>query len=410
LKVAVIGGGVAGISAAWHLQADGREVHLFERSTRLGGHTHTHELPVCDGVVKVDTGFIVFNELNYPNFSRWLDDMAVASHASDMSFAVRDEIARLEYGTTNLRAMLANRRQLVRREFWYLWRDLLRFYRRLREGEIPDVTVGEYLRRHGYSSAFVDSHIAPMCAALWSQPATASLELALGHVVEFMRNHKMLQVAARPHWRVVSGGSASYVGAFRERFQGALHLGVNLSGVRREAGGVVLEGVEDNRFDAVVLACHSDQALALLRDPSPQESAVLGAIPYQPNSVFLHEDASFMPRNRRCWSSWNVIREADGAYTITYWMNKLQGLACKEQFFVTLNPQRNPGQVRWQGEYHHPHFTRESFQAQRRWQDISHGATQFAGAYWGAGFHEDGFTSGLRAARAVLDAGVRHAA
>jgi predicted NAD/FAD-binding protein len=409
-KIAVVGAGIAGIAAAWRLQQSGAEVHLFERGERLGGHTHTHALEVTGGTVPLDTGFIVFNNHNYPNFSAWLDELGVPSQDSDMSFAVRDDIARLEYGTTDLRAMLSNYAQLAKPAFWGMWRDLLRFYRRLADGEIPDITLGEYLRQGHFSPAFVNSHIAPMCAALWSQPAEESLQLSLRHVVEFMRNHKMLNVTDRPRWRVVRGGSSSYLNAFTQRFEGRVHLQCDVGSIRRTPGGVVFSQGDERHFDAVVLACHSDQALALLEDPAPAELDVLGAIPYQDNDVLLHEDASFMPRNRNCWSSWNVIREPDGAYTITYWMNKLQGLDCAEQFFVTLNPQREPQSIRWQGRYQHPHFTQASFNAQQRWAELSVGNTQFAGAYWGKGFHEDGYVSGQRAAETLVCREVQHAA
>jgi predicted NAD/FAD-binding protein len=327
-----------------------------------------------------------------------------------MSFAVRDDIAQLEYGTTDLRAILANYGQLARPSFWRMWRDLLRFYRQLDNGKIPDTTLGDYLSAHHYGSTFVHSHIAPMCAALWSQPAAATLDLSLRHVVEFMRNHKMLNVADRPQWRVVCGGSSAYLHAFQQHFSGSVHLDCDVGAIRRTPVGVEFTQGPERSFDAVVLACHADQSLRLLADANPVEKAVLANLPYQGNDVYLHEDVSFMPRNRNCWSSWNVIREADGAYTITYWMNKLQSLDCAEQFFVTLNPQREPERVRWQGHYQHPHFTRDSFAAQQRWQELSSSTTQFAGAYWGKGFHEDGFSSGIRAAEALLGQEVLHAA
>ncbi len=414
LKVAVVGAGISGIAAAWRLQQAGCTVDLYEKGDRLGGHTHTHTLPIAGGqdtTVEVDTGFIVFNNYNYPHFSAWLNELGVASQASDMSFAVRDDIAHLEYGTTNLRAILANYGQLVRPAYWQMWRDLLRFYRKLDAGDIEDTTLGAYLEAHNYGAAFVHSHMAPMCAALWSQPAQESLQLALRHVVAFMRHHKMLNITDRPQWRVVCGGSSAYLGAFQQQFAGGVQLRADVAAIHRTATGVELQLATGNaRYDGVVLACHSDQALGLLADATAAEHDVLGAIPYQDNHVYLHEDVSFMPRNRRCWSSWNVVREADGAYTITYWMNKLQNLPCDEQFFVTLNPQRVPRTVRWQGFYQHPHFTRASFAAQQRGAEIATERTQFAGAYWGKGFHEDGFVSGLRAADALLQREVSRAA
>jgi predicted NAD/FAD-binding protein len=404
MRVAVVGAGVAGISAAWHLDRGGAQVRLIEQGTRLGGHTHTHEIGVQNGSVSIDTGFIVFNEHNYAEFCRWLHHLGVDSQPSIMSFAVRDDIDALEYGTTDLRSIVANSSQLVRPAYWSLWRDVIRFYRRLHEGAIPDTTLGEYLAGDGYGNAFVQSHIVPMCAALWSQPADESLRLSLRHVIEFMRNHKMLQLVERPAWRVIKGGSSAYLRAFEARFSGQIVTDAPITEITREGIGVgIRHGGSHERFDAVVLACHSDQALSILGDATTLEQNVLGAMSYQNNAVYLHSDASFMPRNKACWSSWNVIRGRDGAYTITYWMNLLQGLTCSEQFFVTLNPTSEPHQISWQGSYEHPHFTKASYAAQQKWTEISRGPLQFAGAYWGSGFHEDGFVSGQRCARAVLD-------
>ncbi len=403
MRVAVIGAGIAGLSAAWRLQAEGYHVEIVEKNNRLGGHTHTHHLSVEGKSVAVDTGFIVFNAFNYPAFCAWLNELQVAAKPSNMSFAVRDEVASLEYGTSDFKAITAHRRQLLRPSFWRMWIDLSRFYRVLKEGAIEDVTLGDYLVDRGYGSAFIDSHIAPMCAALWSQPVDASLRLSLRHVVSFMRNHRMLQVSGRPDWRVVEGGSSAYLEAFRARFTGKIHLGAGPVSVRRETGGVRLSDRPGDHFDAVVLACHADQALAVLEDPSEDEKRVLGAMPFQNNKVYLHQDVSFMPRDHRCWSSWNVTRDSSGEFTITYWMNRLQNLACQAQFFVTLNPNREPQDVCWQGDYSHPHFTRESIFAQTCRSDIGTRQTQFAGAYWGSGFHEDGFTSGLTAAQALIE-------
>lgn len=412
MKVAVIGGGIAGLSAAWRLQGHGCQVELFEQEDRLGGHTDTHAINVAQGSVQIDTGFIVFNELNYPQFSQWLSELNVRSQPSHMSFAVRDERSGLEYGTGDLQAILANRRQALRPDFWRLWWDLTRFYKSLRSGPIPDCSVGDYLSAEGYGRAFIDSHIVPMCAALWSQPMSQSLQLSLRHVVEFMRNHRMLQVSARPSWRVVQGGSSCYVDAFAQSFSGVVHLGAEVSTIQRTASQVFVGNAssEDKVFDAAILACHSDQALAALSMPTAVEQAVLGAIAYQPNQIYLHSDTTFMPRHRDCWSSWNVTRGQDDEYTITYWMNELQGLTCTESFFVTLNPPRVPKEVHWQGAYAHPQFTQQSYAAQQRWSEISAGRIQYAGAYWGAGFHEDGFVSGIRAADQLLQSELSRAA
>ncbi|NOX51484.1 MAG: FAD-dependent oxidoreductase [Gammaproteobacteria bacterium] len=403
IRVAVIGGGIAGISAAWHLEKGGADVHLLEGKERLGGHTHTHSLAVRKGTVEVDTGFIVFNQTNYPNFSRWLKELGLTKLHSSMSFAVRDDVLGLEYGTANYRAALSNVAQLMKADYWKLWRDLIRFYRALRTGDVPNVTLGQYLVENEYSEAFKDGHIVPMCSALWSQPTEQSLTLSLRHVITFMRNHRMLQIASRPDWQVVDGGSSSYLAVFGSKFHGHISTNCDVVEVRRsEHGVVVFTNNTESTYDSVVLACHSDQALSLLSDSTVIEKAVLSQISFHRNQVFLHRDSSFMPRNRSCWSSWNIFREPNGDLSITYWMNRLQGLKCSEQIFVTLNPGHEPTSIDWQGIYHHPHFTQAALDAQEQWEDVSRCGIYFAGAYWGAGFHEDGFVSGMRCAEKIL--------
>lgn len=401
-KVAVIGAGISGLSAAWHLRQTGDQPCLFEKSDRLGGHTHSHEVLGTDGPLQVDTGFIIFNEDNYPNFSAFLGDLNVASQPSEMSFAVRDDINRFEYGTRGAAALLGRGLQAFRPSYLRLWRDLFRFYGELNSGAIPDLSLGEYLAEQGYSDSFASGHILPMCSALWSQPSAASRDLSLRHVVEFMRNHHLLQLAGRPQWRVIRGGSSTYVDRLTDASDIEIVTNSGEIRIHRKPNGIVIQQFGSTRlFDAVVIACHSDEALEILASPTDQEQAVLSQLPYQDNSVFLHSDPTFMPRRKRCWSSWNVVRDLDGSMTTTYWMNRLQGLPGEHQFFVTLNPNREPQHCHWHGTYSHPHFTRASYHAQTQWSDISRDRTSFAGAYWGAGFHEDGFVSGKRCAQAI---------
>ncbi len=409
-RAAVIGGGIAGISSAWHLQNAGLEVDLYEADARLGGHTHTHLLDSSDGQVAVDTGFIVFNQRHYPEFDAWLTALDVASQASDMSFAVSDTRLGLEYGTGGLRAIAAHPGQLARPGYWRLWRDLKRFYRANGSGATAALSLGSYLERHGYSREFTDAHIVPMCAALWSQPADASLNLSMHHVVDFMRNHDMLKISGRPEWRVLQGGSSSYLQAFLNHFNGEIHLRAPVQLTVREDGVAVHgpRGVE--MVDAAVVACHSDQALSALRNPSRLQVQVLSRMPYRANSVYLHSDPSFMPKRKTCWSSWNVQRNQAGELTITYWMNRLQSLPGSTHYFVTLNPSREPRQIAWQGNYQHPHFTRDAEEAKTRRWEISGDRIAFAGAYWGHGFHEDGFVSGRQAVEHILQKGLAHAA
>lgn len=424
LRVAIVGGGISGISCAANLAEAGIHSTLFEASDRLGGHTDTHRIvrdrnaavADDDGVDHVDTGFIVFNPENYPHFCAWLRKLGVGATVTDMSFAVRDDLAGLEYGTASLSALLSRKRNIANPRFHSMLRDLRRFYRTLATEEarasLPDLTVETYLRVNGYGSAFSDSHLLPMCAALWSQPRAIAGRIGIRHVVDFMANHHMLRVAGRPEWRVVTGGSSRYVDAFAASHTHPVRLACPVHSVLRDSDGVSLAteyGTE--RFDHVVLACHSDQALELLGNAMSAEQDVLRRMPYQHNDVYLHSDESFMPRRRRAWSSWNVIRDEHGNYTITYWMNRLQRLTSPQNYFVTLNPGTAPADVHFQGAYEHPVFSLANQDRQARLDALTADqparTVHFAGAYWGAGFHEDGFVSGLRAAETITGAAQR---
>jgi len=405
MKVAVVGAGISGIAAADRLQRDA-EVTLFEAERRIGGHTDTHSILVDGRTYSVDSGFIVFNPVNYPRFSAWLDMLGVPSRASDMSFGVRNEHSGLEYGSRGAAALFCQRRNLWSPRFLGMLRDLRRFYGEaaaLQEGD--GRTLGEFLAAGGYGAGFVEDHMAPMCGALWSLPLEGALEIPAYHVVAFMAHHRMLQLNGRPEWRVVSGGSSSYLRAFRARFRGRIETNNAVLAVQRQPGGVMLISRNGRqRFDAVVMACHSDQALALLQDPSPAEREILGAIPYERNRVVVHSDARVMPGNRAAWSSWNALinDERSRRCQVTYWMNLLQSLGDEHQFFVTLNPTVGLRDVWGEREYAHPVFTVDARRAQSRRSEISgHRSTFYCGAYWRWGFHEDGFSSGLEAAAEV---------
>ncbi len=403
MKVAVIGSGIAGLSAAWHLDQRGVEVHLIEAGLRVGGYSQTHVLPVQEGSVNVDTGFALFSGQPESGFMQWLDDLGVGTQPSRISLSVRDQVDWLEYGTGDAGAMLANASQLLRPGYWRMWQDLLRFYRDLRTGPIPDLSLSEYLLQRRYSKGFAQSHILPLCAALWAQKAEHIADMSLRHVVQLLRSHQLLQRGGRADWQIISRGSAEYLQAFEAQFGGFVHTNTQVSEISRCGGQIrLMRGGEAEIYDAVVLACHSDEALTALADPSATEQDLLSSIGYHRNDVYLHGDHSFMPRNRACWSSWNVTREDNGNYTATYWMNRLQGLQCNEQFFVTVNPSREPTRIRWQGNFLHPHINQAAYQAQQRWAEISTDKTYYAGAYWGSGLHEDGFASGLRCAQRLL--------
>lgn len=408
MRIAVVGGGISGMAAAYALQSFA-DVTLFEANHRLGGHTDTHNILVGARTYAVDSGFIVFNRANYPLFSAWLDELGVACKPSDMSFSVR--LADTEYGTSSIGTLFCDRRNAVRPRFLNMLRGIRRFYREAhRVAETDRRTLGEFLAEERYPAPFAADHLLPMCAALWSAPLGEARELSIAHVAAFMANHGLLQLRRRPQWRVVDGGSSSYVEAFRSRCGAALRLGQPVRRVLRDAGGVrIATASGTERFDQVVLAVHADQALALI-EPTPAERAVLGALQYRSNRAVVHSDARAMPRSRAAWSSWNVSADATSGCEITYWMNRLQGLGKEQRFFVSLNPERPLDRVWVEREYAHPVCTPAARAAQRRRGEIS-GAnrTHYCGAYWGWGFHEDGFKSAVEVAE-CLRTEVRRAA
>lgn len=407
MRIAVIGTGISGLVSA-ALAARRHDVTVFEAGDHVGGHTHTHRISRFGREYDVDTGFIVFNERTYPNFCRMLRQFGVASQPTTMSFSVRDERDGLEYNGTDLNRLFAQRRNLVRPSFLRMVGEILRFYRdapRLLEAG-DALTLGAYLRAERYSRRFIEQHIVPMAAAVWSADPAAIDEFPARTFVRFFANHGFLSVRDRPQWRVVCGGSQRYVEPLTREFGDRIRLACPVARIERRADGVRVTSaaMTGERFDAVILATHSDQALRLLADPSPSERAILGAIPYQRNEVVLHHDARLLPRCRRAWAAWNyhVVPNAPGGATVTYNMNLLQGLASPEPFCVTLNHGAavDPARVIARLTYHHPVYTRATVAAQQRWAEIS-GArrTFYCGAYWGYGFHEDGVRSGLAVAR-----------
>jgi len=406
MRIAVIGAGIAGNVAAYHLARE-HEVTVFEAGSHLGGHTHTHEVEQAGRRYSVDTGFIVFNDWTYPNFIRLLDELEVASQPSDMGFSVRDERSGLEYNGSTLNTLFAQRRNLVRPSFWRMLADILRFNREapvLLAQPGDDLPLGDYLARNGYSRGFVEHYIVPMGAAIWSTDPQNMVAFPARYFIRFFHNHGLLSVDDRPQWRVIRGGSARYVEPLTAPFRDRVRLRTPVQSVRRLAGQVYVKarGHDVERFDAAFLACHSDQALAMLADATPLEREVLGAIRYQENEAVLHTDASLMPRARRAWAAWNyhVLPETCGRVALTYNMNILQSLDAPEPFLVTLNCSDaiDPARIVKRIRYEHPLYTREGVAAQARQQEINGPLnTYFCGAYWRFGFHEDGVVSALAA-------------
>ncbi|MEO5821437.1 MAG: FAD-dependent oxidoreductase [Vicinamibacteraceae bacterium] len=402
MRVAIIGGGVSGLVAAM-LLARRHDVTVFESENYPGGHTHTVSVATPQGAVAVDTGFIVFNDRTYPSFTGLLDRLGVASRDTEMSFSVRCDRTGLEYNGTSLNGLFADRRQVVSPPFLGMLRDIARFNRdgAAQAAGAGDASVGTFLDAHGYGQRFREHYLLPMGASIWSCPTGTFLEFPIGFVLTFFANHGLMQLRDRPTWKVVRGGSARYVDAILDRSAARVWLSTPVSRIRRHADHVDVASVRGvERFDEVVLACHADQALTLLDDPSMEERRLLGAFPYATNTAVLHTDATWLPRRRRAWASWNyrVPAGADALPVVTYHMNRLQHLQTEHEYCVTLNPATAiaPGAEIARYTYAHPIFSAARIAAQTQHDAlIRRHRTSYCGAYWGYGFHEDGVRSAL---------------
>jgi len=407
LKIAVIGTGIAGNVASYRLHHAGHAVTVYEADDRVGGHTHTHRIELDGEVQRIDTGFIVFNDRTYPHFIALLDDLGVESQPSSMSFSVRNDATGLEYNGTSLNGLFAQRRNLLRPGFIGMLSEIFRFHREapaLLDDDRDESTLGAYLEAHRFSGRFVDDYLVPMGAAIWSTDPASMFDFPARFFVRFLHNHGMLTVNDRPQWRVIRGGSASYVERLIAPFRDCIRLRSPVESIQRRADGVTVRvrGREPERYDHVFVACHSDQALRLLADPSPEEREILGALPYQRNEALLHTDTSLLPLRRRAWAAWNYHRLPNhrAGVALTYDMNVLQNLRSHHTFCVTLNASSyvDPKRVLCRMEYAHPLFTPAGVAAQRRHNEISGvRRTHYCGAYWRYGFHEDGVVSALRA-------------
>jgi predicted NAD/FAD-binding protein len=396
-RIAVIGAGVAGLTAAHTLQKQGHEVRVFESEDRPGGHAHT----VSAGDLSVDMGFIVFNDRNYPHFTALLDELGIAGQPSDMSFAVTSGDGRFEYSSASLGGLFAT---LPRPKFVRMLLDVRRFQRDAAEllDSGSDESLGHYLERNGYSRWFIERLLVPQAAAVWSAPEDQMWTFPARFLARFFHHHGMLSLRDRPQWFTVPGGSRTYVDALTARLD--VRTGHPVHTIRRHADRVQV--TPGGTFDEVVLACHSDQALDMLADASRDERRILGALPYQANEAVLHTDRSLLPRRRRAWASWvyHLLDDKGARSTVSYHMNRLQSLDTTEQVIVTLNRTEaiDPGKIVAVKQWAHPVFTAEGMAAQDSHHVISGvRRTHYAGAYWRWGFHEDGVWSGLRAAESA---------
>jgi len=412
LKIAVVGTGIAGMSAAWLLSGR-HQVTIFEKENRVGGHSNTVSVEGSEAPIPVDTGFIVYNEPNYPNLVALFDHLGVPTRDSDMSFAASVDDGGFEYSSDLPWGLIAQKRNLLRPRFWRMIRDIRRFYGEAAaiagRPDMASVTLGDYLDGAGYSDAFVRDHLLPMAAAIWSTSTADMRAHPLAAFIRFWDNHGLLNLAQRPVWRTVDGGSREYVRRLTQPYRERILAGIGVARIHRGNGFVRIIDTEgcEHRFDQVIVAAHADEALAMLAEPTDPERALLGAFRYVANRAVLHSDTGFMPRRRAAWASWNYIGRGGGAnepLCVTYWMNRLQGLDRRRDFFVTLNPDRpiRDDAVITAFDYHHPFYDREAIEAQRRlWSLQGVGGIWYCGSYWGAGFHEDALQSGLAAAEAA---------
>jgi uncharacterized protein len=419
MRVAVIGTGIAGNAAAWTLSRC-YPVTVYEREPRPGGHSHTVTIDYQGSPIAIDIGFIVYNELNYPDLTALFEHLGVETIESCMSFAVTADAGRFEWRggggswLDTAKGLFAQRSNLASPSYLWMLRDILTFNNQsvadYAAGKLVGLTLGEYFRRNHFAPRLLTDYLAPMGAAIWSAPAAAMLDFPAENFVAFFNNHRLLQ-HDRPVWRTVKGGSRNYVEKLTAAFRDQLRLGCAAISIERTCQGVVVHDSHGRSeiYDHVVIASHSDQALAMLQDADTGERAILGAIGYAPNTVYLHRDVALMPRRRRAWASWNFLRweregTAENDVAITYWMNNLQGIDDEKPLFVSLNPPFEPAEELTFGKYlcEHPQFNAAAFTAQKRLHEIQgQRHTWFCGAWTGYGFHEDGLQSGLAVAEAL---------
>ena len=404
MKIAIIGSGISGLTAA-HLLCKDFDITVFEANDYIGGHTHTHDLEIEKKNWRIDSGFIVYNEKTYPNFIKLLKKLKVATQKTSMGFSVKVPDTGLEYSGGSLNSLFAQRLNLFRPSFLIMIKDILKF-NRIAISELEAIerttTINDFLKKHKFSSQFIDNYIIPMGAAIWSTSASKTIEMPAAFYIRFFKNHGLLQIFNRPQWFVISGGSKSYIKKIVEGYKDKVKLSTPVKKVRRDDNGVDVffgEKGSSEKFDKVIFATHSDQALRLLEEPSQEEIDILGALPYQKNEAILHTDSGILPKKKKTWSSWNFLNvNKSSPVSLTYNMNILQSLETKIDFLVTLNGSGaiDPKKIIKKILYHHPLFTIDGIEAQKKKHQISGvNNTFYCGAYWGNGFHEDGVNSAI---------------
>ena len=410
MKIGIVGSGISGLSCAYFLDKS-HEVTVFESEEKIGGHTATFDVQLDDKTYQVDTGFIVFNDRNYPNFVKLIEDLGIAKKNTSMGFSLSDTETGIEYAGKNLDTIFAQRQNIFSWSFLTMLRDIIRFNKQatddLKKNNIdPSENLGCYLTRNSYSKIFVDKYLVAMGSAIWSADWDNVLEFPAIFFVSFFHNHGLLSIRNRPQWHVIEGGSREYLAPLTSRFRDNILTNCRVTSISRQEKYKVRVQVESGQtyfFDQVVIATHSDQALKILEDPLEEEKQILGAIPYQVNEVILHTDTQLLPKNPKAWSSWNYRLKANNyKATVTYNMNILQGISAPETFCITLNDSNsiNASKILGKFEYQHPVFSFKACSAQKQWASINGVSnTWYCGAYWGNGFHEDGVNSALNIAK-----------
>lgn len=403
-KIAIVGSGISGLTS-FYILSQNHDVSLFEANDYLGGHTHTVTVGDCN----IDTGFIVFNQKTYPNFCQLLQTLNVAIQPSEMSFSYRSDHLNFEYNGHNLNTLFSDRRHLLNFNMYRFIKDIILFNhdakKFLAHPHVKHMTVGEFIHEKKYTKTFVDCYLVPMMAAIWSKHKEDTLRCDAAFVFQFYQNHGFLDLFNRPKWYVIQGGSNKYIAPMIAQQKEQIYLNSPVSSIKREQGKIKLViKNHEHWFDMVVIATHSDQALAMLEQPTPDERRILSAIPYTHNEVVLHQDKRIMPRNQRAWASWNYLDSNRTTPTLTYYMNRLQSLTTNEDFFVSLNLNESidPKKIIRSFQYAHPCLTANAFQAQQQISLINGvNQTYYVGSYWGYGFHEDGVNSAIKTCRLI---------
>jgi predicted NAD/FAD-binding protein len=400
-KIAIIGSGISGLTCAYYLSPN-HEITVYEADEYIGGHTHTIDIDHDGEQIGIDTGFIVFNDRTYPNFIRLMEEIGVDYQPTEMSFSVRNDLIGLEYNGHSFMSLFAQKKNLVSSVFWRMLFEINRFNKDVKNTsrKSAELILGDYLHQKQFNQHFCDNYLLPMISAIWSMGVADVYRMPLHFLVRFFDNHGLLDLVNRPQWFTIKGGSSSYIAPLTAGFQQSIHLNHRVTGIRRTEQSVEIEvNNHQEQFDEVVLACHGDQALSLLTNPSSAEQEVLGKFEFTDNNVILHTDTSLMPRSSQAWASWNY-RISEGSSikpTLTYNMNILQRLKTKHTYLVSLNTDVRPEHVLGTYSYDHPAYTLKTLEAQNQWPLISgQNRLHFCGAYWFNGFHEDGVNSALR--------------